>query len=328
MRPALPLSHTVFSGKLLSRIILGTHTFGEGGPSEKKDFRMMDMYVAAGGNVIDTAACYGDGKSERCIGRWMQARNNRANLVISTKCGQPEFQNGIFQRHRLSYAEMKADLENSLVNLQTDYIDVYFLHKDDPSVPVGEIMEFLNEHIKKGVIRHIGASNWRLDRICAANRYAEERGLQKLEVSQLAFSLRRGTTRGWGANERVLEMDATEYARYLKNKLPVFAFNTQAYGYFYKNMELPENEQTGTPEDKEILKRLKVVCRKKGWNVQKTLFAAYMACRLNVFPIIRASTETHFSQLLQSFDGCCSVEEADYIFGNRFEQEGEVLTHE
>lgn len=311
----LPMSNTIIDGKALSRVILGTHVFG----SKPDDFchRMMDMYVAAGGNVFDTAAAYGNGSSESCIGRWLKNKN-REDFVICSKCGNPEFKDGLYFRHRLTRKDMTEDLENSFKNLQTDYIDIYFVHKDDPSVPVAEIIDFLNEYTAKGAIRHLGASNWTLQRIGEANAYAEKKGLKGFEFSELAFSLKENSTEGWGENERVLEMNKTEFTGYMKNQMPVFGFNSQAYGYFYKNFNLPESEMEGSPTNKAAVTRLKEICDKTGLDKRTALFATYFGSGLNTFPVVSASTEEHLNELLGSFDAVLDRSDAKYVLGERF----------
>ena len=111
-------------------------------------------------------------ESEEVIGRYMQERGNREQLVILTKGAHPD-QTG----PRVNKKAIQADLSDSLMKLGTDYIDLYALHRDDPSVSVGEIIEVLNEHVRSGVVRAIGVSNWSWQRIKEANEYAAANGL-------------------------------------------------------------------------------------------------------------------------------------------------------
>src|SRR4029077_3981281 len=92
-------------------------------------------------------------------------------------------------RSRLSADCVNADLEESLRRLQTDYIDVYMLHRDDTTLPVSQIMENLNEHVRSGKVRALGASNWTVERIKSANAYAGEKGLTPSKVGSHHFSL-------------------------------------------------------------------------------------------------------------------------------------------
>ena len=112
--------------------------------------------VSLGGNTVDTANVYG-GRSQRARhrGLWMQARGNRDDIVIISKgCHHNA------DRKRVTPYDLAADIADSLARLRTDYVDIYMLHRDDPSLPVGPIVEALNEHYAAGRIRAFGGSNW------------------------------------------------------------------------------------------------------------------------------------------------------------------------
>ncbi|MGN0594118.1 MAG: aldo/keto reductase, partial [Hominimerdicola sp.] len=110
-------------------------------------FQFLDKYVELGGWCIDTARVYcdwlenGHNASEGVVGRWIKARNCREKIVLATKGGHPEMEH--MYENRLNREELTKDLNDSLECLQTDYIDIYFLHRDDESVPVSEIMPVL-----------------------------------------------------------------------------------------------------------------------------------------------------------------------------------------
>ena len=137
---------------------------------------LLDQWLAQGGNGIDTGRIYGhkDGEpqSERVLGRWMASRGNRAETVIVTKCCHPWPE----VPRRVTAEAMAADVEGSLEALQTDYIDILLMHRDDEEVPVGEVMGWLNEHKEAGRVHAFGASNWSLERYRAANGWAEANG--------------------------------------------------------------------------------------------------------------------------------------------------------
>ena len=139
-------------------------TFGAAG-FERNDcddvyFEFLDKYVELGGWCIDTARVYcdwlenGHDSSEGVIGRWLKARNNRDKICIATKGGHPEM--GHMDESRLSREELTKDLEASLRVLGVDYVDIYFLHRDDPKIPVEEIMPVLNDFYESGKIHFIG----------------------------------------------------------------------------------------------------------------------------------------------------------------------------
>lgn len=215
-----------------SRIVLGTDRFGSSVP-ESTAFDLLDRYAACGGNVIDTASVYADwlnmGKSlsEKTIGKWLEARKNRAGLILSTKGGHYELAT---RKPRLSLSEVRSDLESSLENLRTDVIDLYWLHKDDESKSPESLIEMLNEADKDGHARYFGASNWTYDRIKAANDHARENGLRPFVCSQILHSVARVNF----TDEGILAMTKEEYGKYASDSLSVFCFSSQARGFFAK----------------------------------------------------------------------------------------------
>ena len=144
---------------------LGGNTFGWTSDQEAS-FAVLDGYVAGGGNFIDTADSYSawvpghmGGESETIIGEWTRARGNRASVVIATKVSRhPQFRG-------LSAKSVLGGADASLTRLQTDYIDLYYAHYDDPDVPVAESAGAFRELQVAGKIRHVGLSNYTAPRI-------------------------------------------------------------------------------------------------------------------------------------------------------------------
>lgn len=158
----------------LSQMVLGAEYFYDSDDVFRHS--LLDQWIDRGGNAIDTARIYGfkDGEpqSERAVGRWLASRGNREDVVIITKCCHP-FPDA---PKRVAAEAMAADVEGSLTALQTDYIDVLLLHRDDPDVPAGEVIDWLNEHRDAGRVHAFGASNWSLERYQAANDWAAANG--------------------------------------------------------------------------------------------------------------------------------------------------------
>lgn len=215
--------------------------------------RMMDEFVDLGGNFIDTAHVYSDwvlnengqreyGRSEKCIGKWLASRKNRDKVMVTTKGGIDfTHHTGLFGPPiDLSEAELDQDIEESLQNLQTDYIDIYWLHRDEPNRPAGEIIESLNDNIKKGNVRYIGCSNWYPSRIAEANAYAAEHGLQPFIGNQFEWSMAR-----MFCPEAPLDdlpyMDAEMLAFQKANPgITAFAYSSQAHGFYTKFAQVGE----------------------------------------------------------------------------------------
>lgn len=159
---------------------------------EKKSFQMLDDFVEAGFNFIDTADMYSywinggpGGESETIIGKWMKARGNREQVIIATKVGGPTGVHDIDNSRK----HILKTIEKSLERLQTDYIDLYYLHYDDGKTPVKEILETFDELIKAGKVKHIAASNITPERLRESLEYSDKNKLPKYQVLQPLYNL-------------------------------------------------------------------------------------------------------------------------------------------
>lgn len=225
--------------KPVSRVVLGTMIINR--TEREKSFALLDAALDLGCTTLDIAHVYGGGDSERCIGEWMQERGNRERMVILTKgCHH----NG--DRKRVTPFDLAADLHDSLARLKTDYIDIYLLHRDDPSVPVGPIIEAFNEHVRAGRIRAFGVSNWSHQRIAEANAYAKAKGLRGFTASSPNFGLAEQVQDPWGPGCETISGPQKAEARawYAANKMPVFAYSSLARGLFSGRISRQNWEQT------------------------------------------------------------------------------------
>lgn len=173
----------------VSRLVLGGNVFGWTA-DEEASYAVLDAYVAAGGNAIDLADSYphwapgcSGGESEEIVGRWMGARGNRSDIVICTKVGK------FPGNHGLSRAQIMAGIDGSLRRLQTDYIDLYYCHLDDPATPLEETLRALGELVAAGKVRAIAASNYSAERLAEALRIADDIGLPRFCAVQPHYSL-------------------------------------------------------------------------------------------------------------------------------------------
>ncbi len=214
--------HIQGAGKPVSRLIKGTDYFRH--ESYELAAANLDAFLAIGGNTLDTAYVYCGGQSEEVIGRYMQERGNRDQLVILTK-GAHHDQNG----PRVNKAAIDSDLATSLERLQTESVELYALHRDDPEVAVGVILEALNAHIEAGRIGAIGASNWTWQRLQEANDYAAQHGLVGFTFSSPNLSLAKANEPFWkgcvSADQETLEWHE-------RSQLPLLSWSSQARGFF------------------------------------------------------------------------------------------------
>ena len=159
---------------------------------EKNSFELLDALADSGLNFIDTADVYSrwkpgnhGGESETIIGKWMKKSGKRDRLVIATKVGM-DMGGG---RKGLSKAHILESVDNSLQRLQTDYIDLYQSHADDPATPQEETLNTYAELIKSGKVRAIGASNFSAERLRQALEISEKHGLPRYESLQPEYNL-------------------------------------------------------------------------------------------------------------------------------------------
>ncbi|WP_280854155.1 MULTISPECIES: aldo/keto reductase [unclassified Streptomyces] len=168
---------------------LGGNVFGWTA-DEATSFAVLDAYTAAGGNFLDTADSYSawvdgnsGGESETIIGKWLAARGNRDDVVIATKVSQhPDFPG-------LTAANIKAAADASLRRLGTDRIDLYYTHFDKPEIPVEEIIGALDELVKAGKVRAIGASNISAARLAESLDFSDREGLARYAALQPHYNL-------------------------------------------------------------------------------------------------------------------------------------------
>jgi aryl-alcohol dehydrogenase-like predicted oxidoreductase len=175
----------------VSSLCFGCNVFGWTA-DESTSFRLLDALVAAGLNFIDTADVYSKwatgnrgGESETTIGRWLKCTGKREKLVIATKAGMelaPD-KKGLSKRY------IFQAVEDSLRRLQTDYIDLYQAHIDDPETALDETLSAFAELLKQGKIRAIGASNYSAARLAEAIRVAEQNGLPRYASLQPEYNL-------------------------------------------------------------------------------------------------------------------------------------------
>jgi 1-deoxyxylulose-5-phosphate synthase len=207
----------------LSRLALGTLGFSL--RTRDRDYALFDAWLEAGGTVIDTAHVYEDGDAERVLGRWLADRPGaRERIVLVTKGAHPDG-----DRRRVTPDDIATDLRDSMERLGGP-VDLYLLHRDDPDVDVGEIVDALDAHRRAGELRAFGVSNWTLPRIEEANAYAAERGVAGIACNSPHLSLAVQNEPPWAGC--LSATDAEARAWHERTGLPLLAWSAQAAGYF------------------------------------------------------------------------------------------------
>jgi len=170
-------------------LCLGGNVFGWSA-DESNSFAVLSYFVDHGGNFIDTADMYSQwgeghvgGESETIIGNWMKKRGNRSSVVIATKVAKLDTRPG------LSAKNIKAACDDSLRRLQTDYIDLYYAHQDDPNTPIEETLQAFDSLVKAGKVRHIAASNFTAERLQESLDLSARNGLARYVAAQDHYNL-------------------------------------------------------------------------------------------------------------------------------------------
>ena len=176
------------SGLIVSRITLGTMTFGapDWGCDEKTSHAVLRKYIDMGGNHLDSADIYAGGKAEEIIGSFMP-QVHRDEIILASKCYFPAGK--MPNRQGLSRKHIFASCEASLKRLKTDYIDLYYLHGPDPLTSLEETMDAMDDLVRQGKVRYLGCSNLYAWQIAKAQGIAHRMNLAKLVAGQYIYSL-------------------------------------------------------------------------------------------------------------------------------------------
>ena len=260
----------------VARIVMGTlfaKNVEQAGP-------VFDEFVSRGGNCFDTARHYGD--AELVFGEWMWERGVREDTVVITKGAHtPE----------CNPAAVTRQLDESLERLQTDFIDIYFLHRDNTRVPVGEFVDVLNEHKDAGRIGVFGGSNWSLERTDEANEYADKNGLSGFSVLSNHMSLARMVEAPWDGC--LAASDAESRAWLAEQQMRLFPWSAQARGFFVHGragvdlLDDPELVRCWYSDDNfERLARVRSIAEKQGVDAVSVALAYVLNQQSPTFPLM------------------------------------------
>lgn len=219
LRPDSAMQYGQVAGvdKQVARLVMGV----DNQPNLPHAAVMFDDYFERGGNCFDTAYIYGGGLHERLLGHWVENRGVRDQVVIIGKGVHTPFNRP---------EHLRRQLAESLERMQTDFVDIYLAHRDNPDVPVGEWAEAFNELLRAGWIRSYGGSNWALERVQALNDYAQSKGLAGMAAVSNNFSLARMVDPVWSGC--LAASDPESRAWFARTRIPLFPWSSQARGFF------------------------------------------------------------------------------------------------
>ena len=296
----------------ISRMILGTgiDAFWQG----KNCDLGLDTAFQLGINTFDTARMYG--KAENVLGDWIERRNLREKVNILSKGGHP----GFLGIKRLSQKAILADVEASLQALKTDYIDIYLLHRDNPSVPVDEMVETLNILYVKGKIHAFGGSNWTHQRLQEANEYAYKHNMEPFRFSSPCYGLA-SMKKSLPAYDMVgVRGDVQAEEWYRENQMPLLAYSPLGHGLFTGKIDTPKQlsplwvrSAFGTEENFATLQRCRHLAIEKEYSVAQIALAWAMRGEMNVFPIVGTASPKHLRASVEAMEISLTEEEYSYL---------------
>lgn len=290
--------------KQVSRIVQGTVMLTS--ENEAEGFALLDAVFEAGGNTFDTAHVYGNGDVERVFGNWLSSRGIREDVVILDKGAHHNA-----DRKRVTPFDISADLHDSLARLQTNYIDLYALHRDDPAVPIGPIVHALHEHKKAGRIGLFGGSNWRVERLEAANNYAEDNQLTPFAFSSPHFSLAEQVEAPWDDCVSITGAHTGEQVWYRQQGMPVFCWSSLAGGWFSGRITRAEIEAHQeelfvrcyhSEANWQRLERAKQLGNELGATAAQIALAYVLRQPFDTFALVAAYTKSEFDACVQALD--------------------------
>jgi aryl-alcohol dehydrogenase-like predicted oxidoreductase len=295
-------------GQEVSKLAIGSVFFGTI-VSRKNAFDQLDCFYAQGGNFIDTAHVYaqwlpgGYLASEKTIGAWIRDRKLKNSIILSTKGAHPLPNQMTVPR--LNKKELDQDLEESLESLNIDCIDLYFLHRDDPILPVEEILSLLERYKKEGKIKHYGCSNWKLNRIIEADTVSAKMGCEGFVCNQIMWSM---ADINWKdiKDKTLIAMDTETYNYHTKTQKIVMAFSSSCKGYFSKRISgqaiKPDVKDIyDTPSNERLIKRLAELSAEYQCS-PAVLVSAYIMNQK--FPAIPIASFTSLPQLEETLRAC------------------------
>jgi aryl-alcohol dehydrogenase-like predicted oxidoreductase len=295
----------------VSSVCLGLANIGVKN-TEEEGMMLLDAFVEAGGNFIDTARVYSNwipgevNRSERIIGDWLVDRDVRDRVVVATKGGHPDLVDNI---PRLSPDEMETDLQGSLDKLQTDVVDLYYLHRDDTHRSVAEMLDVLHHFQQSGRVRYYACSNWTPQRMQEAREYAKAQGYTGFVANQMRWSVAGFQGKPPG-DQTMCSMDRETVDFHTQTGMAAIPYNSQAGGFFSKLDADPEwVEKSGnyTDGNLKVYAYLKTVSEGLGIAISQIVLAYFWSQPFVSIPIVGCRNQEQLADSLMAVD--CDLSE-------------------
>jgi aryl-alcohol dehydrogenase-like predicted oxidoreductase len=312
------------AGARVSPLCLGAMSIGEawkdfmGAMDKEASFKLLDAFYDAGGNFIDTANNYQNEESEKWIGEWMTARKNRDNLFIATKFTTQYRSYELTKQKAVNYSgnhkkSLNLSLRDSLKKLNTDYIDLLYLHWWDWSTSIPEVMDSLHILVEQGKVLYLGISDTPAWIVSAANTYAIQQG-------KTPFSVYQGR---WNIMLRDFERDIIPMARHFG--MALCPWDVLGGGKFQTKKQIEARKQQGeglrslmgggqTEEEEKISEALEKVGAEHGTENITTIALAYVMQKTsNVFPIVGGRKVEHLKANIEALTIHLTDKQIEYL---------------
>lgn len=311
-----------FFEKRLAHIALGCDHYGAA-ISEEIAMRQLDIYVQQGGNLLDTAHIYGQDKaggpstSEQVLGKWLKTNDLHSKLIVASKGCHPYKED--MSQSRINEKDMMMDISQTLDQLKTDCLDIWYFHRDNLAMGADEIIDLASLLLDKKLVKHLGVSNWKTARIEKANTWAKAHGKEPFAISEIQWSLAHCTPETWG-DDTLVCMTEEERLWYEKQHMPVMCFAPQAKGLFSKLLAGKEDTLSATAKRRFLTKENlalapKVRVLSEHLKVTPAAIAmAYLTSQKN--PTIAIAGSSRVEQITETLGGAdltLSAEELDFL---------------
>ncbi len=292
---------------------LGTADIGlkANDPAPEKVF---DTYLDLGGNLIDTAHVYSNwvpgerARSERIIGDWLKSSGKRNQVVLMTKGGHPEIVEGApeWGKARPYHDAMVSDLNHSLKQLQTDYVDVYFYHRDNRNQSIEEEIETMEGFVKEGKIRYYACSNFDVDRMQAAYDYCKEKGYRGFVGDQCLMNLAmKYMNEPADPTLRCIRGDNFDY-HVAHPELVAMPFFGNCAGYFHKYLskgaDAVKDMYYDTEKNRKVAENLKKLTEKYECSLTQAVMGFFRFQPFTCVPLYGTSSPEHIVDACKMLD--------------------------
>ena len=290
------------TGKQVSALCFGAMRCGTL-QTEKESFAILDQYFEAGGRFIDTANNYSywyeggvGGESETILGKWMKARDNRDQLFLATKVGFNTPQLG----HGLSKEIILQEFEGSLKRLQTNYVDLYYAHKDHREDPLEETLETFNQLCEEGKVKYLGCSNMRAWRIAEARHLSQQKAWAEYCCVQQRHSYLRPRPGATFSPQLAANDDLLDYCQ--EHSDFSFLAYSPLLGGAYTRSDRPISQQYQAADSEARLTALKEVAADLNTTLNQVVLAWMLQGSPTVLPVISATTSAQLEENLGALE--------------------------